>query len=303
MNASQAALAATSEIFSQPDMWRQAISQASAGVPLPERGAPVLVLGCGTSLHIGEAYANLRNEHHGGRTRVAIPTEIPYLDEDETIVVLSRSGTTSDLVNTAKRLGSGHRVVGLIGTPDTPLVDACHDVIDLSYANERAIVQTRFATTAFTLLRCTVVAMDDAIIGQAEQALRRPLPCPLPKHTVFLGTGFSVGLAREAALKCIEASGRWAEAYAINEYQHGPISAADPDTLVWPLSPIPADLTVAISETSATLITPTLDAQAELVAVHRLAVALALAEGRDPDQPPFLARSVQVESPPRSTYV
>ncbi|MEP7019559.1 MAG: SIS domain-containing protein [Pseudonocardiales bacterium] len=303
MSTPRAAAAATTEIFSQPEMWRRAIRQAAAGVALPERGTPVLVLGCGTSLHIGEAYASLRNSQLGGRTRVAIPTEIPYLDDAETIVVLSRSGTTSDLINAAERLRSEHRVIGLVGTPETALIDVCDDVIDLSYANETAIVQTRFATTAFTLLRCSVSAIDDAIVEQAEAALRRRLPFPLPAHIVFLGTGFSLGLAREAALKCIEASGRWAEAYAINEYQHGPISAAGPDTLVWPLSPISPDLAAAISRTSATVLTPTLDAQAELVAVHRLAVALALAEGRDPDLPPFLTRSVQLESSTGSTYV
>ncbi|MDT4975089.1 MAG: hypothetical protein QOG98_847 [Pseudonocardiales bacterium] len=296
MNATPAAQAAMREIFSQPEMWRQAIAQAAAGAPLPEHGAPVLFLGCGTSYYIGEAYASIRNEHHDGRTRAAVPTEVPYIDDGETVVVLSRSGTTSDVINMAKKLRSTHRVIGLVGTPDTPLVDVCHDVIDLSYADERAVVQTRFATTAFTLLRTAVTPLGDALIAQAEQALRRPLPSSA-KHIVFLGTGFSLGLAREAALKCIEASGRWAEAYATNEYLHGPISAAGSDTLVWPLSPISVDLAAAITDTSARLVTPTLDPQAELVSVHRMAVAMALADGRDPDRPPFLSRSVQFGSP------
>lgn len=296
MNTSPAATAATREIFSQPEMWRQAIAHAAAGTALPEPGAPVLFLGCGTSYYIGEAYASLRNALHGGRTRAAVPTEVPYIDDDETVLVLSRSGTTSDLINVAKTLRSAHRVIGLVGTRDTPLVDVCHDVIDLSYADEQAVVQTRFATTAFTLLRATVTPLGDALVAQADEALQRPLPALTPKHVVFLGTGFSLGLAREAALKCIEASGRWAEAYATNEYLHGPISAAGPDTLVWPLSPISGDLAAAITSTSATLITPTLDPQAELVGVHRLAVAMALADGRDPDRPPFLSRSVQVGS-------
>lgn len=297
MNNPGAGLAATSEIFSQPDTWRQAIRQAESGVALPARGNPVLALGCGTSHHIGEAYASLRNECHGGRTRVAVPTELSYIDDAETIVALSRSGTTSDLVNAIRTLRSTHRVIGLVGTLDTPLVDVCHDVIDLSYANEVAVVQTRFATTAFTLLRSSLTQLDETLIEQAEQALRRPLPIKSPKHLVFLGTGFALGLAREAALKCIEAAGRWAEAYATNEYQHGPISAAGTDTLVWPLTPVPPELAAAITGTSATLITPTLDPQAELVGVQRLAVAMALEAGRDPDRPPFLTRSVQLPPP------
>lgn len=297
MNTSSAASAATREIFSQPEMWRDAIRLAATDVALPARETPVLVLGCGTSYYIGDAYSSLRNEHHHGRTRAAVPAEIPYVDDAETILVLSRSGTTTDLIKAANTLRSSHRVVGLVGTPDTPLVDVCHDVIDLSYANELAVVQTRFATTAFTLLRATVTPLGEALISQAEEALRRPLPAPTPKHIVFLGTGFALGLAREAALKCIESSGRWAEAYATNEYLHGPISAAGADTTVWPLSPISADLAAAITDTSATLITPTLDPQAELVSVHRMAVAMALEDERDPDRPPFLSRSVQFGSP------
>ena len=300
MSMPRAAMHATTEIFSQPEMWRRAIRHAAGELALPAHGVPILVLGCGTSYYIGEAYASLRNASHAGRTRAAVPAEIAYLDDAEAVVVLSRSGTTSDVVNAAKRLRSSHHVVGLVGTPDTPLVDVCHDVIDLSYANERAVVQTRFATTAFTLLRSSVSPLDEALIDEARAALLRPLPTPTPRHIVFLGSGFSLGLAREAALKCIESSGRWAEAYATNEYLHGPISAAGPGTLVWPLAPIPADLAAAITASSAILITPTLDPQAELVSVHRLAVAMALEEGRDPDRPPFLSRSVQFGSPPIS---
>ncbi|MDQ6850255.1 MAG: SIS domain-containing protein [Actinomycetota bacterium] len=296
MMAIPTALEVTTEIFSQPEMWRRAIQHGVAAAALPVHGVPALILGCGTSYYIGEAYASLRNAQDRGRTRAAVPAEIAYVDDDETIIVLSRSGTTSELIDTAKRLRSTHRVVGVIGTPETPLVDACHDVIDLSYANERAVMQTRFATTAFTLLRSTISELGETLIDQAEEALLRPPPTPTPQHVVFLGTGFSLGLAHEAALKCIEASGRRAEAYAANEYLHGPIAAAGSDTVVWPLAPISAGLAVAITDTCATLVTPSLDPQAELVCVHRMAVAMAMEEGRDPDRPPFLSRSVQFDA-------
>lgn len=297
VNPQVSAVEATKEIFSQPEMWRQAIRHASTDRALPAARTPILFLGCGTSYYIGEAYTRLRNECDRGRARAAIPTEIPYVDDADAVVVLSRSGTTSDLIDAARRLGTSHRVIGLVGTLDTALIDVCHDVIDLSYANERAVVQTRFATTAFTFLRATVSIPHESLIGDAERALRRPLPMPTPKHIVFLGTGFSLGLAREAALKCIEASGRWADAYATNEYLHGPISAAGPDTLVWPLAPIPDALAAAIIATSATLLTPTLDPQAELIGAQRLAVAMSLEDRRDPDRPPFLTRSIQSGSP------
>ena len=42
---------------------------------------------------------------------------------------------------------------------------------------------------------------------------------------MFLGDGWTVGLANEAALKMREAAGAWTEAYPAMEYRHGPISA------------------------------------------------------------------------------
>ncbi|ALE04807.1 hypothetical protein AL755_03750 (plasmid) [Arthrobacter sp. ERGS1:01] len=282
------------EIFSQPQTWQQAINQAAAGTALPEAGTPVLFIGCGTSYYVGEAYARLRNQLGLGRTRAVVPSEIPYIEDDETVIVLSRSGTTTDVIDAARNLKATHQVIGLVGTPESPLIDACTEVVMLDYADEVSIVQTRFASTAFTLLRASLVPDLGHLVTEAEQALTRTLPTPAPEHVVFLGTGFSLGLAHEAALKCLESSGRWAEAYAVMEYQHGPISAAGPGTIVWPLVPLDAAIADAIRQTGATVVDPEWDPQAELVAIHRMAVAMAKAAGRNPDVPPFLSRSVQI---------
>ncbi|MET4780561.1 SIS domain-containing protein [Glaciihabitans sp. UYNi722] len=280
------------EIGSQPEMWRRAIEQARAGTPLPAAGERVLFLGCGTSYYVGDAYARLRNELGLGRTRASIPSELDYVDDDEVVIVLSRSGTTGDVVAIARELVGSHRVIGLVGTSGSPLIAECTDVIMLDYADEVSVVQTRFATTAFTLLRASLTDGVDFLVDQAREALARELPSA-PDHVVFLGHGVSVGLAHEAALKCLESSGRWAEAYPVLEYQHGPISAASsPNTLVWPLLPIAESIAEAIRAAGATLVEPSLDPQAELVAIHRLAVSMAAAAGRNPDVPHFLSRSV-----------
>ncbi|UQX88233.1 SIS domain-containing protein [Jatrophihabitans telluris] len=283
------------EIFSQPETWARALAQVAAGVPLPADGEKILFLGCGTSYYIGEAYARLRNALGKGQTRAFVPTELSYVEPDETVIVLSRSGTTSDVISLAKDLRSqGHRVVGIVGTPQTPMIDVCDDVIMMAYADEVSVVQTRFASTAFTLLRASLQRELGYLPEQAAQALTRDLP-DTPEHVVFLGTGFSLGLAHEAALKCLESSGMWAEAYAVMEYQHGPISAAGPGTVVWPLVPVPDSVSDGVLATGARLVIPTLDPQAELVSIHRLAVAMAAAAGRNPDVPPYLSRSVQLD--------
>ncbi len=113
-------------------------------------------------------------------------------------------------------------------------------------------------------------------------------------HVVFLGTGWSLGLAHEAALKCREAAQMRTEAYAVGEFAHGPIALAGPGTLVWSLGPVPAALAAALAPTGATVREATRDPMAELVAVHRLAEATARARGLDPDRPAHLRRSVVV---------
>ena len=284
------------ELFSQPEIWARVLSDSPHHrAVLPQPGEPVLFVGCGTSYYIGESYARLRNAAGLGRTRAAIASEIPFIDDAETIVVLSRSGTTSDVIRIAGELRASHRVVGIIGDPDTPLPALCHEYVLLDYADETSVVQTRFATSALTALRASLGEDLSALVSDARSALATDLPDPLPDHVVFLGHGWTVGVANEAALKCREAAGMWTEAYPVMEYQHGPIAAAGPGSLVWSFEPLPDFVADAVLATGASLNVPTIDPQAQLATVHRLAVALAGRAGRDPDHPHFLSRSVRLD--------
>ena len=71
---------------------------------------------------------------------------------------------------------------------------------------------------------------------------------------MFLGRGWTVGLANEAALKMREASGAWAESYPAMEYRHGPISVAGIRSAVWPLGDVEPDLLRDVAATGATVV-------------------------------------------------
>jgi fructoselysine-6-P-deglycase FrlB-like protein len=131
-------------------------------------------------------------------------------------------------------------------------------------------------------------------IEDAQTALTRPLPVDPSEFDqfVFLGRGWTVGLAAEAALKFREAAGAWAEAYPAMEYRHGPISAAGPGTVVWWLGAAQPDLVADVRATGAAVVASDLDPMAELVTLQRAAVALAETRGLDPDRPQHLTRSV-----------
>ncbi len=287
--------ATRAEVESQPAIWARVLSEAASTSPvLPSAGEPVLFVGCGTSYYIGEAYARRRNTLGLGRTRAAIASEIPYVDPAETVVVLSRSGTTSDVVRVAGQLREHSTVIGIVGEADTPVIDVCDRHILLDYADETSIVQTRFATSALALLRASLGDDQSTLVEEGRAALAGELPTTDAEHVVFLGTDWTIGLAQEAALKCREAAGAWTEAYAIMEYQHGPIAVAGPTTLVWSFAPVPDAVRDAVTGTGAALFTMDLDPLAQMPLVHRLALHLAERSGRDVDHPHFLSRSVRL---------
>jgi fructoselysine-6-P-deglycase FrlB-like protein len=173
-------------------------------------------------------------------------------------------------------------------------MEAAEEVVVLDFADERSVVQTRFATTALTLLRAHLGLHADAVVADARTALGAELPQDLVDRTqfTFLGRGWTVGLANEAGLKMREASLAWTEAYPAMEYRHGPISVTTHGTATWMLGEAPDGLAEQVRTTGALWVPGGLDPLAELVRVQRLAVAVAAARGLDPDQPRHLARSV-----------
>jgi len=294
------------EIATQPGCWRRAIALAETVAGLPAPGERVAVVGCGTSLFMAQAYAALRESSGRGETDAFPAAEFPYRRRYDRVVAITRSGTTTEVVELLRGLRCP--TVALTGDTATPIAQVADEVIDLGFADERSVVQTRFATTALTLLRAhlarTPAASDTAEPGvapdrpdlpeQAAAALEAPPPAGATNRTqfTFLGAGWTVGIAHEAALKIREASGSWAESYPAMEYRHGPISVTDESSVVWFFDPPPPGLAEQVERAGALVVLPELDPVAELVRVQRLAVALATAKGLDPDRPRNLSRSV-----------
>jgi fructoselysine-6-P-deglycase FrlB-like protein len=289
------------EIASQPACWRESASRAEAVADiLPARGDRVAVVGCGTSLYIARAFAARREAAGHGETDAFAASEFPPARSYDAILAITRSGTTTEIVRLLERSSGGTPTVAITAVAGTPAAEVAHRKIVLDFADERSIVQTRFATSALALLRGSLGEDLSGPIADAETALRAD-PVERPERFArftFLGSGWSVGLAEEAALKLREAAHAQSEAYPAMEYRHGPISAADERTLVWILgSPDPA-VADDVVETGATVRVATLDPMAELVMAQRLAVALADAVGLEPDRPRHLTRSVVLSGGP-----
>jgi fructoselysine-6-P-deglycase FrlB-like protein len=283
------------EIGSQPATWRQAIAAAGeAAGKLPQTGERVAFLGCGTSYYVAQAVASARESRGLGESDAFVASEMPAGRRYDAVIAISRSGTTTEVIRALNALPAGTRSVAISTEPDLPVLATATDAVLLPFADETSIVQTRFATTTLALMRANFGEDLAPAIAQVERALAEPLPVDPSdfKHFVFLGQGWTNGLAAEAALKFREAAGAWAEAYPAMEYRHGPISVAGPSTLVWFLSGTEPDLVEAIRATGATVQECRIDPMAELVTLQRTAVALAEARGLDPDRPQHLTRSV-----------
>lgn len=283
------------ELASQPDCWRRAAGMADglAG-QLPATGERIAVVGCGTSYFMAQAYAALREGSGQGETDAFAASEFPAGRRYDRIVALSRSGTTTEVLGLLTQAKGTTRRTVIIGDPDSPMATMADDTVVLGFADERSVVQTRFATSALTLLRAHLGLHTDAVVEDAQVALSEPLPAGLVECSqfTFLGQGWSVGLANEGALKMREAALAWSEAYPAMEYRHGPISISTRSTATWMLGDAPAGLSDEVHATGARWVAGGLDPLAELIRVQRLALAIAQARGLDPDRPRHLTRSV-----------
>lgn len=287
------------EIATQPDDWlrvRDLLPRFAADLPQP--GERVAVVGCGTSLYMAQVFACLREDAGHGLTD-AWPASEHRLDRGyDRLLAITRSGTTTEVLQV---LQANQNIPATVVTadPNTPVVDLARPVV-LSEVDERSVVQTRFATTTLAMLRAhlghdlkhvaeqarQVLDADDANLGFAAEA----------EQVTFLGRGWTIGFAAEAALKLRESAQLWTESYPAMEYRHGPISITAPGRLVWAFGDVPDGLADEVRRVGGHFEHSAIDPMADLVRVHRLCVLRAGAAGLDADRPRNLTRSIVLGS-------
>jgi len=282
------------ELLSQPDVWEQAIQVARASDAFPRPGDRVAVVGCGTSWFMAQVYAWLRESAGQGVTDAWAASEVPPGRRYDAVIGISRSGTTTEVLQFLETVPASTRKVGIVGDQHTPLVDAVDDVVALPFADEHSIVQTRFATSALAALRTSLGEDLTNAVRDARETLEVELDGRLiaAQQFTFLGHGWTVGIAHEAALKLRESSQSWTESYPVNEYRHGPIAIAAPGRVTWSFGPALAGIERDTRATGAHFECRLVDPMADLVRLHRVALERARLAGIDADRPRNLSRSV-----------
>ncbi len=288
------------ELATQPDDWVTARELAREHARLlPQPGERVAILGCGSSLYVGHAVAVKREAAGLGETD-AWPAGDAVPDRAyDRIVAITRSGTTTEVLDALDRLSGRAPVTVITADPTSPVADR-GEVISLAYADEQSVVQSRTMTSAVAMFRWhlgedltgaveearEVLALDETWFDELRQI----------DQFSFVGAGWTYGLAEEAALKLKESTQAWTESWHQSEYRHGPISIAEPGRAVWAFGPLIPNLERDVRATGATLLHSELDALAELLKVHRLCLLRATDHGLDADRPRHLTRSIILDS-------
>src|SRR5689334_12033881 len=202
--------ATSAEIASQPDVWARAAEEliGPAGRELAAPGERMLILGCGTSWFVAQCLAELREDAGLGETDAVCASEYVPRRRYDRVVAVTRSGTSTEVLEALRTVPAGTRRIGVTAVRGEPVDDLTDTQLLLDFADERSVVQTRFPTSVLMLARSAYGEDPQPVIADGLAALHSDLPADPAAidHLVFLGTGWTVGLAHEAALKVRESA-------------------------------------------------------------------------------------------------
>lgn len=284
------------EVATQPQDWLDARETADLHRDvLPSPGERVAVVGCGTSYFMAQSFAALREGTGQGVTDAWTPTETRLDRGYDRIVAITRSGTTTEVLDLLAEVQGRVPATVITSSPGTPVLDLASSILT-PQVDEQSVVQTRFATTTLATLRwhlgqdlTEAAAQAQAVLDADESSLGAAITA---EQITFVGRDWTNGIAHEAALKLRESAQLWTEDYSMMEYRHGPISISAPGRVVWAFGDLVDDFAADVAVTGADLMHAPIDAMADLLRVHRLCGVRARAKGLDPDSPRNLTRSI-----------
>jgi glucosamine--fructose-6-phosphate aminotransferase (isomerizing) len=244
------------------------------------------------------------------------------------MLAISQSGASPDLLATVSTgRAAGARIVALVNAESSPLAQLADDVIPLHAGPERSIAATKSYITSLSAI-VHLVASWSGDEPMAEALQRAPellsqaweldwsagVTHLAPVNNLFvIGRWLGLAIAQEAALKFKETCALHGEAVSAAELRHGPMalvrvgfpllmftqndaSRAGVAQLAAELAAQGADVLIAGTGAAGATRLPTHDAHPVIEPLlfaqsfYRLANALSLARGGDPDHPPHLKK-------------
>jgi glutamine---fructose-6-phosphate transaminase (isomerizing) len=248
---------------------------------------------------------------------------------DTLVVGVSQSGGSRDLcevVRVAREQGA--HTLAVTNNPASPLAEVAELHVDVAAGHERAVAATKTYTAELLALLLLVESVrgggrlpDDeqralaelprhaeAVLADAT-AVQLAARYRFADRLVTTGRGYAYPTARETALKLMETSYVAALAFSGADLLHGPLAMTQPDVPViavvggGPAGASMQDVVARLGERKADLVTvgpagtirtPAVDERyaplLDILPMQRLALALALHRGEDPDAPRSLKK-------------
>jgi glucosamine--fructose-6-phosphate aminotransferase (isomerizing) len=248
------------EILSEPQTWRQCLSELLENGQLVKvneklnKNVEWIFVGCGSSFYLAQIAASSWSILTGSPARAIPASEILLFPELFPApcqpVFISRSGRTSEIVEAAQYAESDLGIQSLAITcgMGTPIEEICSQVVRLSSADEKSTVMTRsFTSMLLALQALAAVRASSKSFLTSLQALPTQVALRLDSMQgtvrslvdkqayadyVFLGQGPFFGVAQESMLKVKEMSCSYAQAFHTLEFRHGPKAIVSPETLL-----------------------------------------------------------------------
>ena len=254
--------------------------------------------------------------------------EAPPNLEGAVMIAISQSGASPDLLSTVSDArNAGARIIALVNAESSPLAQLADDLLPLGAGAELSVAATKsYIASLAAIVQLVAAWSQDAALAAALAAAPQMLEHAFaldwgaavsrltPAHNLYvIGRGVGLGVAQEAALKFKEACGLHAEAVSAAELRHGPMAlvragfpllvlAQDDESragvaqLAGEMAAQGADVLMAGAPVAGATMLPTLAAHPVIEPLllvqsfYRMANALSLARGRDPDRPPHLSK-------------
>lgn len=214
------------------------------------------VLGCGSSYSLAKSAA-LQFSQHAGIPSFAIAAGDLLVNFDayrrvvqgSTVLLLSRSGSTSEALRAAERCKAelGCNILSICAREDAPVQSLADCSVNLPWAFDEAVCQTRTVSNLYVAaLGLAYIAGGDAqgmdalraladyasAFCPAQEALLSGLAEKRWTRAVVLADSGPAGLMEEGALAFKEICRRDSNHYHLLDVRHGPIVQIGPDTLV-----------------------------------------------------------------------
>jgi glucosamine--fructose-6-phosphate aminotransferase (isomerizing) len=172
--------------------------------------------------------------------------------QDVLVIVISQSGGSPDLIETAKvAKRCGAIVLAITNNPDSELAEVANLHLDVQAGPEIAVAATKSFTAQMLtlwLLVCAIGNSSAAAAGELEVAARSTLgrkdelvdlahKLTDANSLVVTGRGYSYPVALEAALKIMETSYIHSHGFSSADLVHGPLAMIGPDDPVLVIAP------------------------------------------------------------------